>query len=321
VNTLNKIIEEDLDFIVSQNVPWDKLENKDILIAGANGFIPSYLVYTLQKLIPSENITLIIRDYNKAREKFGDSVKVIVSDICQDWLQHVPSIYDYIIHAASKANPESFIKNPVDVALSNTIGTYNLLEMSMNCEGFLFLSSGEIYKEIDPLNIKSCYPESKRMGENLCSCYYHQYGVPAKIARLFHIYGPGMDLNDGRLISEFAGSILNKRDIQLESEGLDVRTYTYVADAVVALFKILLEGNPAEAYNVGAPFTEISIHELALLLINKYPELNLKVKKGKIQEKINRIIPDVSKIQKELSWIPQYGLVSGFKRTIESYKI
>jgi nucleoside-diphosphate-sugar epimerase len=207
-------------------------------------------------------------------------------------------------------------------------------------ESFLYFSSSEVYGEvpeslmpvkenvfgfIDPARVRSCYGESKRMGETICVSYLHQFGLKAKIARPFHTYGPGMMLDDGRVYADFIANVISKKDIILNSDGSARRAFCYLTDATVGFFKILLEGKDGEAYNVGNPKEEYSILELAQLIISLRPELNLKVKVNLPVKDVNYIKSTVSKnspnINKmnELSWNPNVSARDGFNRTIKSF--
>jgi nucleoside-diphosphate-sugar epimerase len=338
---MNKIIEEDLEEIVKEKLPWNKLEGKNILITGANGFVPAYIVRTIQHLNKifkkKATLFLLVRNKNESIQKFGEdeNINYIVQDVCEPII--LTCEVNYVIHAASPASPKYFAKDPVGTALSNTIGTNNLLKILINqknLECFLFISSGEIYGDaefslldekvmgkLDPTDVRSCYSESKRMGENLCVCYNKQYGIPVKMARLFHVYGPGMNLQDGRLVVDFVSNIVNKRDIQVKSKGLDFRTFLYLSDATIGLFTILLKGEIAQAYNVSNGFTEISVNRLAKKLAGIY---NLGIvyteSTDTLQRKVKRSFASTKKIE-GLGWNPKHLLESGFTRTVESYNI
>lgn len=165
------------------------------------------------------------------------------------------------------------------------------------------------------------------MGETLCVSYHHQFNVPTKIVRPFHTYGPGMQLNDGRVFADFVSDIVHNKDIIMKSDGSAIRAFCYLADAIVGFFIVLLQGENGEAYNVGNPYGEISIKELANTLINLFPEKMLRVieiqktdDNSYLKSNINRNCPDISKIE-NLGWSPKYAVSEGFIRTILSYKI
>jgi len=329
---LNKIVEEDLECIASSKLPWEMLEGKEILISGINGFIPSYLAKVIlylneHKFKKKSNVYGIARQARENVFEKNENLRIWECDICNITGLYLPKM-DYIIHAAGKSSPKYTKSDILNVVLPNVIGTYNLLELAKqtNFEGFLFLSSGAVYSNFDSLNIRSSYSEAKRMGENLCISYMHQHNIPVKIARLFHVYGPNMDLNDGKMISDFVSDILNKKDISIKSRGTGVRTLCYISDAISALYTILLNGKAGEAYDIGNENAKVSVFELAKLLCNLYPDLHLTPSfaiptpnESTIQRGVEVEIPDTNNLQ-ALGWQPKHLLKSGLIRTIESYQ-
>jgi UDP-glucuronate decarboxylase len=350
---INRIILEDLDFIHQKSIHWRRFKNKTVLITGAYGMLASFIVRMLMylnEIDPLYNIKVIglVRNLDKAYKKYPDYInckkfKLIESDVCIP-LKLTEKV-DFIIHAASPASSQYYGTNPVGTLMPNVIGTYHLLEYAkeQKVEGFLYFSSGEVYGEfssdkslaeidcgyLNPVALRSCYGESKRMGENMCKAWQHQYGVPTKIARIAHTYGPTMELEgDSRVFSEFVSDVVNNHDIVMKSAGNAYRQFCYISDATVAFFKILLEGEPGEAYNVGNDKGVISISDLAELLVEMFPEKRLKVIKikrrndGAYLESVasNVITLDISKL-KALGWRPMYSIEAGFRRTIESFEL
>lgn len=345
----NIIINEDLKYIIDHPLDWNKFEGKTIIVTGANGFLPAYMVETLLflndcKFLRPTKVIGLVRDIKKARIRFGtrsqrEDFELFQADVNEPFDYELP--VHYIIHAASQASPKYYGIDPVGTLLPNTIGTNNLLRLAMKnpIESFLFFSSGEVYgildsnkiptKEgdygfVDPTNVRSCYGESKRMGETMCVSYFYQYNVPVKIIRPFHTYGPGMLLNDGRVFADFVSDIVNEKNIIMKSEGNAIRPFCYISDAIIGFFYVLLNGDNGEAYNVGNPHEEISIKKLADTLVSLFPEKKLKVIEVKrsdnyLKSPINRNCPDITKIQK-LGWKPKIGIKQGFKKTIQSYK-
>jgi len=350
MSEFTKIIEADLDYISQANLPWRELEGKNILVTGANGMIGSYLVEVLLYLndhLFKDKLTVLAlaRNREKINKRFAhrlndEHLKIIIQDVNAD--VKVDRKIDYIIHAASQASPVFYSKDPVGTLLPNVEGTKKLLDLAIKNQvsGFLFVSSSEIYGElradqlpvaenqfgvIDPTNIRSCYSESKRMGETMCVSWLHQYGVPIKIVRPFHVYGPGIGLSDGRVFADFISDIVNRRDIIMKSDGQAQRSFCYLADAILGFYTVLLMGKVGEAYNIGNDKAVIKIVDLAERLVGLFPELQLQVVKkieannnGYIKSMVVNLLPNITKISK-LGWSPKYSIEEGFKRSIQSY--
>jgi nucleoside-diphosphate-sugar epimerase len=345
---MNKIIKEDLEIIYNKyNINWEVFKNKTFLISGVYGMLPSYIVFFLDYLnSKGYNIKIIGigRNIEKAKKVLGEILNnknfvFMQVDIC-DFIK-IDDQVNFIIHGASHASSQFFGTNPVGTLLPNVLGTYNLLEFArrQKISGFLFFSSSEIYGKkinqapinennygiIDPLDIRNCYSESKKMGETICKSYFHQYSIPTKIVRIFHTYGPTMDIdNDKRVFSEFVFNVINNKDIIMKSDGSSVRSFCYIADAIAAYLKVLIDGENGEAYNVANSQSTISIMELAKTLVNIYPDKNLKViyeqrdvDEKYIESKITYDKIDIKKVE-ELGWSPKFNISDGFKRTISA---
>ena len=340
---MNRIRQHDIKEILSEKLPWENIVGKTVLISGASGFIPSYIVDVLITL-GGVKVIGIVRNKEKALKKFAHlldnpNFKIIIQDITEPI--NIDEKIDYIIHAASQASPKYYGIDPVGTLKANTIGTYNLLEFAKNgnIEKFLFFSTGEVYGVIDDntpkitenytgkvncTDIRACYGESKRMGENMCICYSHQYQIDMNMIRLSHTYGPGVELDDGRVFGDFVNNILNNENICLNSDGSAKRNFCYITDMITALFYVLFYGQKQEAYNI-ATEVETSILELAQTLISLYPEKKLKVvfakdvfQKGYIKSRSSRANFSIEKIKK-LGWKPKIDIRTGFSRMIESY--
>jgi nucleoside-diphosphate-sugar epimerase len=343
------MILEDFNQIKNSSIDWNRFESKTILITGANGFLPTYMVETLLLLnndilnySPCKVIALV-RNEKHIKERFSnylsdENLKIIVQDVANQI--NINEKIDYIIHAASPASPKYYNIDPVGVIMPNVLGTKNTLELARknNIEGYLYFSSGEVYGQLndgevinedkygylDPTTVRACYGESKRMGENLCVSYGHQYNIPVKIVRPFHTYGPGMKLDDGRVFADFVKNIVNNEDIEMKSDGSATRAFCYLADATVGFFKILLEGKNNNAYNLANSNGVISIKDLATELVNMFPEKGLKAifaeqNKDYLQSPVKGNSVDTSKLE-SLDWKATTTIKDGFKKTIRSYK-
>lgn len=348
----NKIVQEDMKEIYNSNIiDFRKLKGKSFLITGATGMLPSYLIFVLLYLneIDAKNnirIIAVARSKEKAIEKFGAYLNknyfcLLQQDVCDEIL--IDGSIDYIVHGASLASSQFYGTNPVETLLPNILGTYHLLELARKkkSQGFLFFSSSEVYGKVekkdkireqdygylDPVDIRSCYAESKRMGENMCESWCHEYGIPTKSVRIYHTYGPTMDIgHDKRVFSEFVSNVVHKENIVLKSNGSPIRAFCYISDATTAFLKILLDGADGESYNMANPDCLISMYDLAQLMVSLKPEYGLKLvskvrpnDNSYIENKQpNSITADITKIN-NLGWNPKIPLFEGFRRTVESF--
>ncbi|GGM77640.1 nucleotide sugar dehydratase [Dyadobacter beijingensis] len=348
---MNPIIREDIEKIIENSQFWGRFKNKVILISGANGFLPAYLVDVLvhlNEVFEGHNTKVIglVRNRERAAARLGHlfsnpHFQLIEQDVSDPLTVAGP--VDFIIHAASQASPKYYGVDPVGTLNANVLGTINLLNLAREkeCESFLYFSSSEVYGQVEeerlpineltfgylnPASVRACYGESKRMGENLCVSYAHQYGVKAKIVRPFHTYGPGMQLNDGRVFADFVNNVVSKNDIVLNSDGSSRRNFCYLADAATGFLTVLLNGENAEAYNVANAREEYSILELARTIVALKPELGLKVTVNipeqpninYVKSVVSRGTPDISKIN-GIGWDPATTVPEGFLRTINSF--
>jgi len=345
----HRIIEEDLALIAGADLPWHLLQKKTVLISGANGFLPAYMVEALLRRNEVENglqvkVIALVRNQEKAFTRFASyhgrhDLDFIVQDVCEPVV--TDRKVDYVIHAASPASPKQFGLDPVGTMAANLQGTQNLLRFAkeLEAERFLLFSSGEVYGEVSAANIptkedafgylnptalRSCYAESKRAAESLCVAWFHQHKVPVVIVRPFHTYGPGMDLEDGRVFSDFVADIVHGRDIVMKSDGSARRAFCYLADATMGFFTVLLKGENGEAYNVGNDQAEVTIMDLAHCLARLFPRKTQVIPNAPNQcstylpSTVSRNLPDISKIC-ALGWLPTTSIETGFRRTIESF--
>ena len=347
---MREIVTSDLDNIYSRKeIPWESLRDSSVLITGAYGMLASYVMFMLiflnEKFGMNIRILAMSRSFEKFKKRFGEYagrsyIRFISSTIEKDIL--IEDDIDFIIHAASYASPKYYGVCPVDVLKPNVIGNYHLLELAVRkkIKGYLLFSTGDIYGVIrgkkniyesdlgfiDSLDIHSCYSESKRMAETMCYSYYHQYNVPVKILRIWHTYAPTMDVkNDPRVFASFINDVVHGHDIVMKSNGMQKRTFCYIADAVAGFFLVLLKGNSGEAYNICNTEEFLSIKDLAETIISIKHESEIKIvsKKRSVNEDytentaIGDALPSNSKL-KALGWNPQFTVKDGFKRIIKA---
>lgn len=344
---MNSILINDLKEIVTR-IPYQMCEGMTFLITGANGSLARYMVMTLMYLnnnmLKSKcNVIALCRNESKARLAFKEYMDDENFHLCvQSVEEKLPDFgsIDYIIHAASSAATNMFEKYAVDILSANVAGTINLLNLSCKkkVKKFLFFSSGAVYGDIPDdygqiregdyfslefTNIKNCYAEGKRTGEVLCKAYWKQYNIPTVSVRISHTYGPGIDLNDGHVYSDFVKNILNNKDLVIMGDGMSVRPFCYITDAVVAFFLLLFRGENGEAYNMANCEETYTIKELADELVsNAFPEKNLSVTGLHIIKdiKIEKMKINIDKIE-NLGWTPFVNVIEGFRRTVKSFEI
>lgn len=343
---MNRILDNDLINIVEEDIEWEKFRGKTVMVTGASGMVGSYFVRTLLKLNDLKNMDIhvicVVRNINKLGRdvRENENVEILAHDVTEP-MDYAEKIH-YIIHAASPASPLIMKEDPVGTIAANVLGTFNTLQLATakGAEGYMFISSREIYGQpsedqeffkedsygfVDPLDPRSCYPEGKKAAETMCASFREQYGLNTKVARLAHTYGPGMSIYDGRVQADFLKNVLFHEDIVMKSEGLPVRTYTYIADAVSGMFRILLNGTDM-VYNIGDENAKISIRELADMLVKITPEKKLSVKMEIPEGGTKGCAPftlgilDSSKLRK-LGWKPLYTIEEGFLRTIQYLEI
>ncbi len=280
------MIDNELEVIKQQlGNDLEKLKESTVLVTGALGMLASYTIdfflFLNRNYDYNINMILLARSSERLKERFPSDLykaEFIVGDISNK-LDYNGNI-DYILHLAGNSSPFHIKNNPIDIIKANVVGSLNIVDVAKenNVKKVIFSSTREVYGEVDtgtkfitednfgtfnPLDARSCYPESKRMAENVFKSASIQYGVDFCVVRIAHSYGPGMILSDGRVMADFVGNAVNGEDIELLSDGEAVRSFCYVADAVLGMLFVLLYGKSEEAYNIANESEEIKIYELA----------------------------------------------------------
>lgn len=320
------------------------LKNKRIIITGATGLIGKSLVKKLNDVNQAYQFNLqilaVVRNETKAKKLFAEysCVEYIVSDILE--LNAEDYRADYFIHAASMTSSKAFVEKPIETLETAIEGTKNALKLAKknNVKAFVYLSSMEVYgapqtdekisethsTNIDTMQVRSCYPESKRMCENICVSYGKEYGLPVRILRLTQTFGPGVEYNDGRVFAEFARCAIEGKDIILHTKGLTKRSYLYTEDCVKAILITLNNGHDFEAYNVANEETYCTIYDMAKLCakLSGYP-IKVKIEEEDISQHgyapVLHMNLDTKKIQ-SIGWKPSFNLQEMFINLIDYMK-
>ena len=332
----NEIYVNDLENILKKELPWEKIEGKTFFITGATGLIGSCLVDLLMRHNKA-NVICSVRNLKKAEDRFCNYLYRENFSLFEYNLKDKLSVenqIDYIIHLASGANPFEFTNHPVETISDNFFGTYNLLEYAKenNIKRFMYVSSGEVYGEavaedtvfteeyvgtIDSINVRSCYPISKKASEVLCASYLKECGVDSVIVRPCHIYGPTMTETDSRVSSYLIRLAVNNEDLLLKSDGKTVRSNCYIVDAISGLMHVLLLGKEGDAYNIASD-KESSILEFAQT-VSQVARVKVVFDIDKKIEKRSRAVLSNEKL-KALGWREENNLFDGISKTINILK-
>lgn len=344
----NDIVRKDIREMMAAVLPWDRLDGKSCLVTGANGMIATYVVYLLMSLVRERGIDIHVialsRNRQRSEELFADFLDdhhfgLLIQDVCMPI--HLEGQLDYIFHFAGNASPYYIKNDPVGIMKSNLLGTINVLECAKNkaVAKVIFASTREVYGAnvkkaslvetsfgyLDCLDARSCYPESKRAAESLCESYSLQYGVGFNSVRIAHTYGPGMKLaNDGRVMADLLNCVKQGRNIVLKSKGDALRAFCYVTDTVVGLMYILFHGEKKSAYNLANETEEISIRDLAEMLMRLNPDKSIRIDYDIPSERSSvycdyvRIGLDSSRLE-SLGWKPRIALEEGVRRILGSF--
>ena len=304
-----------------------------ILLTGAAGFLGSHLS---KKLIDNNHEVIGLDDLSTGSVK---NIEPLINHPKYSFIEHDVRIpyqvkVDAILNFACPASPVNYQKDPVRTIETNFLGMINLLHLANETGARIIqASTSEVYGDptqspqketywgnVNPIGIRSCYDEGKRAAETLCFDYKRQYGLDARVIRIFNTYGPNMAIRDGRVVSNFIVQALMGEPISIYGGGEQTRSFCYVSDLIEGIYKVLmLDKNPQSPINLGNP-NEFRMVELA----NTIKELT-----GSKSEIINYPLPeddpkqrcpDISLARNSLNWEPTVGLVEGLEKTIEYFK-
>ena len=308
------------------------MKGKRILVTGGAGFIGSHLC---KKLIEMENSVICLDNFftgsRKNVEKLlsSNSFEIIRHDVTESILLEV----DMIFNMACPASPIHYQYNPVKTIKTNVMGTLNMLGLAKRVNArILQASTSEVYGDpkehpqkesyrghVNPIGIRSCYDEGKRVAETLMFDYHRQNKVDIKVARIFNTYGPNMAVHDGRVVSNFIIQALNGENITVYGDGSQTRSFCYVSDLVAGLIKLMDSEDFTGPVNLGNP-DEFTILELAEKVIKLTDSASKIIYKALPEDDPLQRQPDISLADTKLKWSPEIKLEKGLVNTIEYFK-
>ena len=306
----------------------------NIVLTGGSGFIGSHLSKELlkngeNKLIIVDN--LLTGNLNNIQDLLDHENATFIQHDVQDHIE-IDEKVDYVFHLASAASPVAYTENPVNTLKAGSLGTINTLGLARKHGAEYFLAStSEVYGDplitpqneeywgnVNPNGERSMYDEAKRFAEAATATYARSYDIKTKIIRIFNTYGPNMQLNDGRVVTNLIVQALNDQDLTIYGDGSQTRSFSYVSDTVAGIIA-MMESNHYEVFNIGNPY-EMTVKELAetiLKLTNSKSEI---IYKPLPNDDPQQRRPDISKAKEKLNWEPKVGLETGLNTTIEWIK-
>jgi dTDP-glucose 4,6-dehydratase len=302
----------------------------NILITGGAGFVCSHLADTLFE----KNHNLILLDNLLTGNK--NNIEHLLDHKNVNFIQHdvqdhidISQEIDFIFHFASAASPIAYQENPVNTLKAGSIGTINTLGLAkVKNAAYLLASTSEIYGDpevspqseeywgnVNPNGERSMYDEAKRFAEAATATYSRTYNLQTKVVRIFNTYGPRMQLNDGRVVTNFIVQALKGEDITVYGDGSQTRSFSYVQDTVNGIVS-LMESEHNDVFNIGNP-TEITINELASKIIEITNSNSKLINKDLPQDDPKQRKPDITKAKTLLNWEPKVKLEDGLTKTID----
>ena len=305
----------------------------NIVITGGSGFVGSNLC---EKLVNDDHEIIVVDNLLTGST---ENINHLMSNENFSFIEHdvqnhieIENKVDYVLHFASAASPKAYTEHPVNTLKAGSVGTINTLGLAKKHEAeYLLASTSEVYGDplispqteeywgnVNPNGERSMYDEAKRFAEAAVATYSRSYDLKTKIVRIFNTYGPRMQLNDGRVVTNFIVQALNNENITIYGDGSQTRSFSYVEDTVAGIIS-LMNSSEYDVFNIGNP-NEMTVGQLAEKIIEltdstseiKYLELpNDDPKQRK---------PDITKAKTKLNWEPKVNLEDGLTKTIKWVK-
>jgi len=309
------------------------MDRKIVVITGGAGFIGSHLslrlvdagykVICIDNLITGglANIKPLLKNKN---------FKFIQQDVC-NYIKLAGPV-DYVLHCASLASPEDYLRFPIKTLKVGSLGTHNSLGLAKEKQAtFILFSTSEVYGDplahpqkenywgnVNPIGVRGCYDESKRFAEALTMAYHRRHKLNTKITRIFNTYGPGMREADGRVVPNFINQALKNKPLTVYGKGEQTRSFCYIDDLVAGLMRLMF-APIHEPVNLGNP-NEFTIMQLAKTILTLTGSKSRIVFKPLPQDDPRQRQPDISRAKKLLKWGPKVSLEEGLRKTIAWFK-
>ena len=306
---------------------------KKILVTGGAGFIGSHLC---ERLLRNNNHVICLDNFlTGSKENIihlinNEKFELVEHNIINEFYTDINQIYNL----ACPASPPHYQDNPINTIKTSVLGVINMLELAKKTNAtILQASTSEIYGDpkvhpqtedyfgnVNPIGVRSCYDEGKRCAETLMMDYHRQHNIDIRIVRIFNTYGPNMDMNDGRVVSNFIVQALKNEDITIYGKGLQTRSFCYVDDLVDGLIRMMNNANGfIGPVNLGNN-SERTILDFAKLIIDMTNSKSKIIYKGLPSDDPMQRQPDLALAKKELNWAPMTDIKTGLKETIKYFE-
>ncbi len=306
---------------------------RSILVTGGAGFLGSHLCERL--LERGDNVICLDNFFTGRKENIlhlmgNPRFELIRHDIVEPIVLEVDQIYNL----ACPASPVAYQYNPIKTIKTSTVGVVNVLGLAKRCKArILHASTSEVYGDptvhpqredywgnVNPIGPRSCYDEGKRVAESLCVNYHQEHQLEVRIIRIFNTYGPRMDPNDGRVISNFITQALRGQPLTIYGDGLQTRSFCYADDLIRGMMLLMEQDQEIGPINIGNP-GEYTMLQLAQEVLKAIPESKSKIEHVPLpQDDPKQRCPDITKAKTLLGWSPNIDLRTGLSRTVAYYR-
>ncbi len=309
------------------------MRKKIAVITGGAGFIGSHMC---DKLIKADFKVMCLDNFITGK---AENIEHLIKDKNFKFITHnvtkyidIPGKVDYVLHFASPASPQDYLKFPIQTLKVGSIGTHNALGLAKEKKAkFMLASTSEVYGDplvhpqpesywgnVNCVGVRGCYDEAKRFAEAITMAYRRVHRLDTRIVRIFNTYGPRMRIDDGRVIPNFIYQAINNKPITVYGEGKQIRSFCYISDLIEGIYKLILShiNNPLNLGN-SWEFTIIGLANLILKLTKSKSKI---IFRPLPEDDPKQRQPDISQAKRVLKWQPKIGLEEGLKKTITWFK-